>query len=350
MVSHMGAFPGYLGMDGGAAVKFFFMISGFYMAMILNEKYGSAAAPYRTFITSRFLRIYPLYYIVLALSLLASLALNHRNALGDILLIPNYTDASVMSLATKLLFGFSFLSLLGMSCLSFFTEISPDTGNPHMTLDVYAADNPGYSFFAIPQAWTLDVEIVFYCLAPLFLRDKRKIATFLGASLFVNALFWCNVFGETALSNFFPAQLWIFCLGAFAYYGYKRIENSPHFDRMSRAAFWLILLIIGAHKLLPGLGGELCGLALMFLCLPLIFKHTKNIAWDRAIGELSYPVYLCHILVLSIIEALYGGPLSGPMKGVAVLSVLAFSAVLYLGVAKPIDKYRYALARITAAA
>ena len=55
---------------GHLAVRLFFIISGFYMALILTTKY-TADHPKRFwfFISNRFLRIYPCYYVVLLLSL-----------------------------------------------------------------------------------------------------------------------------------------------------------------------------------------------------------------------------------------------------------------------------------------
>src|SRR5688572_272316 len=60
-----------LSLTGGLlAVKLFFIISGFYMALILDTKYVSQVNRYWLFITNRFLRIYPCYFVVLGLSLL----------------------------------------------------------------------------------------------------------------------------------------------------------------------------------------------------------------------------------------------------------------------------------------
>ena len=52
------------------AVKTFFVISGFYMALILNEKYLTKANSYKLFITNRILRLYPLYLTVFSVSLI----------------------------------------------------------------------------------------------------------------------------------------------------------------------------------------------------------------------------------------------------------------------------------------
>ncbi|MCX6311853.1 MAG: acyltransferase, partial [Bacteroidetes bacterium] len=48
---------------GLVAVQAFYLISGFYMAMILNEKYKAGKGSYKLFITNRFLRIYPAYWV-----------------------------------------------------------------------------------------------------------------------------------------------------------------------------------------------------------------------------------------------------------------------------------------------
>ncbi len=49
------------------AVQSFFVISGFYMALVLNEKYG--AGSYWLFVSNRLLRLWPTYFVVLILSL-----------------------------------------------------------------------------------------------------------------------------------------------------------------------------------------------------------------------------------------------------------------------------------------
>ncbi|GAB3046429.1 hypothetical protein GCM10027185_57870 [Spirosoma pulveris] len=50
--------------SGGAlAVQLFFVISGFYMSLILNEKYKKGTSTYNLFITNRLLRLYPVYLL-----------------------------------------------------------------------------------------------------------------------------------------------------------------------------------------------------------------------------------------------------------------------------------------------
>src|SRR5208337_4295200 len=60
---------GFRPLAAAEAVQTFYMISGFYMAMILIEKYRGPDS-YRLFLSNRFLRIYPIYWITVGLSML----------------------------------------------------------------------------------------------------------------------------------------------------------------------------------------------------------------------------------------------------------------------------------------
>src|SRR5689334_14401820 len=50
---------------GGLAVQAFFIVSGFYMALVLDGKYADA----RTFYSNRLLRLAPAYFVVLVVGL-----------------------------------------------------------------------------------------------------------------------------------------------------------------------------------------------------------------------------------------------------------------------------------------
>src|SRR5438874_948988 len=58
--------------DRFRAVYTFFIISGFYMAYILNKKYVGKKSSYFLFISNRFLRIYPLYWVIFLLTIIFS--------------------------------------------------------------------------------------------------------------------------------------------------------------------------------------------------------------------------------------------------------------------------------------
>ena len=60
------SFPlfGYKELDGIRAVEGFFVISGFYMALILNEKYTGKNRSYFLYLSNRLVRIYPVYWLI----------------------------------------------------------------------------------------------------------------------------------------------------------------------------------------------------------------------------------------------------------------------------------------------
>ena len=55
-----------LGVVGGGSVYFFYIISGFLMSYVLESKYPRTQAGTYQFYKSRFLRIYPLWWAVVA--------------------------------------------------------------------------------------------------------------------------------------------------------------------------------------------------------------------------------------------------------------------------------------------
>src|SRR4051812_1810715 len=61
--SHLGTVAGLDLIGGWRAVQVFFMVSGFYMALVLDTKYRDLS--YRGFISSRALRIFPAYYLMM---------------------------------------------------------------------------------------------------------------------------------------------------------------------------------------------------------------------------------------------------------------------------------------------
>jgi peptidoglycan/LPS O-acetylase OafA/YrhL len=65
MINHSYPLFGYTLLGADIAVRSFFIVSGFYMGLILNEKYIKKRASYWLFLSNRLLRIYPLYLVTL---------------------------------------------------------------------------------------------------------------------------------------------------------------------------------------------------------------------------------------------------------------------------------------------
>jgi peptidoglycan/LPS O-acetylase OafA/YrhL len=73
--------------DGRAAVQMFYLISGFYMALILNEKYRRPTAT-GIFYSNRFLRLWPAVFIVNVL------VVRELSPMGEVRSVQAHTPAS----------------------------------------------------------------------------------------------------------------------------------------------------------------------------------------------------------------------------------------------------------------
>jgi peptidoglycan/LPS O-acetylase OafA/YrhL len=153
---------------GVMAVEMFFIISGFYMALILNEKYNS---PDKTiiFYKNRLLKLLPIYWTVLSLTLLLSIVSYFTFNKGGTLLhfIDDFDDLGFFAFYVV----FSNVFLMGQDLLMF---LGLNEEGVVLTKSFSDTSTPLHKFIIIPQAWTLSLEIVFYLMAPFLLRKKLK--------------------------------------------------------------------------------------------------------------------------------------------------------------------------------
>lgn len=97
------------------------------------------------------------------------------------------------------------------------------------------------------------------------------------------------------------------------------VMPSPADWSIDRPSFWMLYLAFAAS-------------------VPLIFQATKRCRFDREIGELSYPLYLVHGVILGVVFTRIG-----PQAVAAVgLSIIGAYAMRYV-VEVPIERYRLAV-------
>jgi peptidoglycan/LPS O-acetylase OafA/YrhL len=317
---------GHFGMPLGfptsdIAVQSFFVISGFYMALVLNEKYGPGS--YWLFISNRLLRLWPTYLVVMVLSFAIA---------------GNWRPIASLDLPSLLYFAASQIFIVGQETY-FFLFVSHGA----FGFTLHPSGMPGllYTFAPVPQAWTLGLEFYFYLLAPFVVRKGPAIiAAIIAASLiFRIALLWAFGFGgEPWTYRFFPSEIALFMTGSLAYYAYAASGDEQ------RRRVNLMLIVVAAVLCtclafskwdgIPRLA-SLSLLAAVIIGVPRLFERTGKIAWDRYLGELSYPLYICHFLFGWILlpESVSGGYL-------ALLLSLIASMLLYRFVEAPIDRWR----------
>lgn len=336
VINHTGPLYGLVMTDAYMAIKVFFIISGFYMALILTEKYAGPGRV-RLFYSNRFLRLFPLYWAVLLLSLGVSLVF--KFGLHTALLLgPWQTWLGKLDPSVAALLAAANVTIFGQDIL-FFSHITAD-GALSFAANALYRPTPAWFFLLIPQAWTVSLELVFYALAPwLVRRSTGTIVALAGASFALRALvYWADMPFDPWKQRFFPAECGFFLLGILSYRLYAALRPAV----ISRPAQWTVLGVylaaILGYQFLPGFSvKEYFLYAATVLAVPLLFRLTQKMAWDRAIGELSYPIYITHWTVIMALEYAFG---RAHLPALALAATVAASLALNKLVAEPIERLR----------
>ncbi|CAG0933820.1 hypothetical protein PLCT1_02479 [Planctomycetaceae bacterium] len=301
---------------GHFAVQLFFIISGFYMALVLNEKY-TEANPTR-FYLARYFRLWPTYIVVL---LFAITFLRPFPAFpGD--------------LWTKAYFYFSAFSLLGHDTLWLALPtkegltLSTSVRNGHVLAGVTG----------MQQMWSVGVELVFYALAPLCARNWRAILALAVMAFGVHLWLTMTLDRESPILLRLPFDFfWLFLAGMLGYWAWRRVR--PQLDAVPLPAIAVAIpaVIITAGMIYSRryLKDDVILLAFAVLLIP-YYHYTQKAAWDRAIGELSYPIYVAHWPL--IVHFLPTGDVR--LSLIVVGLTAAASIALHLFVVRPIDAWR----------
>ena len=315
------------------------------MSLILNEKYIKGNNSYKLFITNRFLRIYPIYWTILILVVLMP-AIDYVFFHGQ----PGGPFGAYIKYFKSMDFG-AFAFLVFTNILLFFQDavmfLGLDTSNGHLFFTSnFRQTNPQfYTFLFIPQAWTIGVELLFYVIAPFLVRKKiywiiPLIFLSIGLRLFIYSH---GLYHDPWTYRFFPTELVFFMLGIVSYHIYKLIRVKTINKILLNSGLVAIILFIVLYPLINGSAKYYIFLILFFISLPFIFYMTKKWKVDNFIGELSYPIYICHNFVLHIMEVvfkhfkIYNNLLS---LLVSIVAILLFSFALNELIAKRIEKYR----------
>jgi peptidoglycan/LPS O-acetylase OafA/YrhL len=303
------------------AVQCFFVISGFYMALVLNEKYEPGQ--YWLFISNRFLRLWPTYAVVAVISFMVT---------------DNWRPIAALRLPDLVYFAVSQILIVGQE-IYIFLFIKDGA----LATTIHPAGMLGllYTYAPVPQAWTLAFEFYFYLLAPLVVRRKPVvIAGLIALSLAMRmALVGALGFqGEPWTYRFFPSEIALFLTGSFAYYSYS--SRSDQQRKQVQRGLAVVASLLFACLAISNWNGGLRLASLSFLVtviigVPRLFELTKDIAWDRYLGELSYPLYICHYVFGWILL-----PATPSSRYLALLLSLVAAISLYALLEQPIDRLR----------
>ena len=349
---------GFAMTNGPNSVQAFYIISGFLISLVLNERYTDLSVFYR----SRLLRIFPSYWLWLALtiftlSVLWNVGYDPTGAVAGIREIFPRLDpiGTAYVLASNLL-------LLGQEWQFVLTYDAG--GQLHFTRFFWTEKNQILPLFPVGPAWSLAVELCFYAVAPFVVRHVWRIALVFALAM---ALRWCAFrfgFGSDPYTyRFLPIELGTFMIGSFSFHVYRWLRSSMDFrPAVTIVAAVLLWSVAACFQWLPSgntmltifTDREIILYGSMFTLLPFAFMFTAARPLDRLLGELSFPLYLCHFIMIPITLVLFtfgASPLSRAAFG---LTVLAFSlvcaALTYAYVDRPIDRIRHRISAYRPAA
>ena len=329
------------------AVQVFFIISGFYMAVILNEKYTGPDS-YRLFITNRFLRLYPIYFIVLVTTILTSLAFWAFS--GDALALQTWKDyAHSTDKGGLWLIGVTQFTIIGQDLGLFLSRTSD--GAFHFTKNFLISDPQVNQFYLVPQAWAMSLELCFYLIAPFLVRRHLAVMAMITGVCFALKIFLFKVYGlhfDPWTYRFFPTELGSFLLGCCAYRAYEMCKSKLPGGKFAIGVWALLLGFTVFYRALPLM--EIHGSSLLkafytifaILALPFAFQCSKYWKLDRMLGELSYPLYICHMLVIWVTKHVMSGTPTTDwvLTSVIVFLSLAWSLGLVKWVMLPVEGFR----------
>lgn len=330
---HTGKPFGFEMISSKIAIHAFFIISGFYMALILNEKYNLKKNAYKVFIANRFLRIYPVYWIGLFLTGFV-LLLKCDSSFQLCLFIPaqnNFITGVWIIFETflKNIFLFPFLG--------YFSPNANSLGN-----------------FIIPISWTLGIELLFYLIAPFIVKRKISVLILIGIfSLIIRNLIFqynSNQPHEFLTLNtwFFPSQLVYFMLGIISYKIYvplKKISipinlyfvTTIYIFLFTIFFVYLIDIFVGRENLIGWIY-----YASVLLAIPLLFNFSKQNKFVSLLGELSYSVYITHIFIITLLPISLLKINNNFYPLIVVSLTIIFSLFLRRFIEIPIDRFRQA--------
>ena len=346
VISHSDSIFGHTLIPGGLAVQSFFMISGFYMALVLNEKYIGEHKSYKLFITNRLIRLFPSYWTVLICVLIFSFfCLKFTNSgkfLESFMMYHSYGEG--MSITTMIFLAFTNIFIFFQD-LIFFLSLNLKTGNLYFTSNYIESKPYVFMFLFIPQMWSVGIELLFYMIAPLLLRRKLTlIISLIGFSLLLRVILIYNgFFSDPWGSRFFPTELALFLLGAVAYKIYAKIKTQKTNKKIGTTMLSLIILLTFTYSFIDFNYKYIFFLILLFISLPHIFLLTKRMHKDRWIGDLSYPIYISHLFIKTIIGLAcirFETDFWGEIGLVVCVGSIIFSIILNQIIEIPLDKFR----------
>lgn len=259
---------------GPYGVSIFFVLSGFLITYLLLEEKLQTGINVRKFYLRRILRIWPLYYLYLAIALVTIAA-----------------------------FG------LDMNVNSLFFYI------------FYAANIPSILVTTLPMLghyWSLGVEEQFYLFWPWVIKKVNKlvlplivlIILLVGTKLFFH-FYSPGSLVESAINITRFHCMMIGALGAIFYREKNKFVLSIMDNKISQALCWGLLFLTAVNKFhfISVIDNEIISMAAIFLIIGQINVKNRLINLETNVfdylGKISYGIYVVHPLLIFLFSKLF---------------------------------------------
>ena len=286
---------------GDLAVESFFVVSGFYMQLVLSTKYTKVKlgrAWLARFYKARYFRLLPIYLIGCFLVVGAACL---RNDLAP-LPVWRYVWGLPGTLGNQLFKVFLSFSNMTILCQEVPAFLASHKGHIEWSANFRNSEAPLWEGQPLPHAWSLGIELYFYLIAPYVLNLRSRwlivgsLCSFAVKVIAVSAFHlhdpWTN--------HFFPFEVGYFLLGSLAFRYRSLLDFNRHFSARAGKYGVYVFAIVFAAVRVPGHRLTLAYPIALAFALPFMFRMTSGLKADRLIGELSYPFYIFHLLALSL--------------------------------------------------
>ncbi|MGJ4945503.1 acyltransferase family protein [Bradyrhizobium sp. HKCCYLS1011] len=301
---------------GFAGVDIFFVISGYLITGQILRDVVAQRFSLSDFYLRRARRILPALIVTIAASF----------AVGWLFLSPE----AMRQLAKEATHG-----LLSIANVQYWREAS----------DYFA---PSSDQLALLHLWSLSLEIQFYALAPLVLmwvgRSRHVFSAIaaIGLISFAAAAVWLPHDAE-AVFFLTPFRVFEFGLGALAIPLEARLGSLPRARSIAAACGAAVLfgslLVIGRYQAYAGLAALLPCIAAVIIIAANVPAPLLTSEPVRAVGRVSYSLYLVHWPVIFFIRFIFGDA-AETAAGLCLQCVLmaAFTALMYALVEQPLRR------------
>jgi peptidoglycan/LPS O-acetylase OafA/YrhL len=267
----------------------------------------------------------------------------------QVALFPNFRE-SLFSFPTKALTlgTIANLTFLGSDWLMF---LQWQNGNLHFG-NFNKSELPLWHMLLVPQSWSIGIEVSFYLLAPMLCKAKSRTIAVVCCAL-LTARLLALFFGlnqDPWTYRFFPFEVPLFLIGILLYRLRTYRGNSFRIGLSKIYPLSISLYVSFSYLTYTFNINRFWQMMVLIVFTSIVIMWGEEKIQDKKLGDLSYPIYMSHVLVISNYSAIIAillrkfpsfEVLNNPLLAIpASLIITIIFSFLLLRLVKPIEKIR----------